>query len=232
MSHWRVGKTMKNSFKDTIEFVGLSYKKEILKIVLINIASLGGIAILYFVFDYFIYVIVAAIALMAIDYLLLSRYKDKKNLILKAREDELIAIISYFEIYLQNKNNVYQSFNLLIPFCSSWMKDKIETFLKEIDKDKTVQPFINFANNFKHLASHSLMLSIYQMVEQGESFEQLTQFNVIYDELAKNRNKELIEQKERSLANMSTFPLAGAGLITVTLTISILSLLGDLINVI
>ena len=223
---------MKNSFKDTIEFVGLSYKKEILKIVLINIASLGGITILYFVFDYLIYVIVAAIALMAIDYLLLSRYKDKKNLILKAREDELIAIISYFEIYLQNKNNVYQSFNLLIPFCSSWMKDKIETFLKEIDKDKTVQPFINFANNFKHLASHSLMLSIYQMVEQGESFEQLTQFNVIYDELAKNRNKELIEQKERSLANMSTFPLAGAGLITVTLTISILSLLGDLINVI
>ena len=107
---------MKNSFKDTIEFVGLSYKKEILKIVLINIASLGGIAILYFVFDYLIYVIVAAIALMAIDYLLLSRYKDKKNLILKAREDELIAIISYFEIYLQNKNNVYQSFNLLIPF--------------------------------------------------------------------------------------------------------------------
>lgn len=223
---------MKNSFKDTIEFIGLSYKKEILKIVLINIASLGGIAILYFVFDYLIYVIVAAIALMAVDYLLLSRYKDKKNLMLKAREDELIAIISYFEIYLQNKNNVYQSFNLLIPFCSPWMKDKIETFLKEIDKDKTVQPFINFANNFKHLASHSLMLSIYQMVEQGESFEQLTQFNVIYDELAKNRNKELIEQKERSLANMSTFPLAGAGLITVTLTISILSLLGDLINVI
>ena len=223
---------MKNNFKDTIEFVGLSYKKEILKIILVNIAFLGGIAILYFVFDYLIYVIVAAIALMAIDYLLLSRYKDKKNLILKAREDELIAIISYFEIYLQNKNNVYQSFNLLIPFCSSWMKDKIETFLKEIDNDKTVQPFINFANNFKHLASHSLMLSIYQMVEQGESFEQLTQFNVIYDELAKNRNKELIEQKERSLANMSTFPLAGAGLITVTLTISILSLLGDLINVI
>lgn len=222
----------KNNFKDTIEFVGLSYKKEILKIILVNIAFLGGIAILYFVFDYLIYVIVASIALMAIDYLLLSRYKDKKNLILKAREDELIAIISYFEIYLQNKNNVYQSFNLLIPFCSSWMKDKIETFLKEIDKDKTVQPFINFANNFKHLASHSLMLSIYQMVEQGESFEQLTQFNVIYDELAKNRNKELIEQKERSLANMSTFPLAGAGLITVTLTISILSLLGDLINVI
>lgn len=223
---------MKNSFKETIEFVGLSYKKELLKIVIVNIVFVTGILLLYFLFDYLIYAIVALIALLAVDYLLISRYKDKKNLMLKKREDELIAIISYFEIYLSNKNNVYQSFNLLIPFCSPWMKDKIETFLREIDKDKTVQPFINFANNFKQLASHSLMLSIYQMVDQGESTEQLKQFNVIYDELARNRNKEMIDQKERSLVNMSTYPLVGAGLITITLTISILSLLGDLINVI
>ena len=223
---------MKISFKETIEFVGLSYKKELLKIVLLNIIFITGILLLYFLFDYLIYAIVAIIGLLAVDYLLLSRHKDKKNLIIKKREDELIAIISYFEIYLENKNNVYQSFNLLIPFCSPWMKDKIETFLREIDKDKTVQPFVNFANNFKQLASHSLMLSIYQMVDQGETTEQLKQFNVIYDELARNRNKETIEQKERSLANMSTYPLIGAGLITVTLTISILSLLGDLINVI
>lgn len=223
---------MKNSFKETIEFVGLSYKKELLKIVIVNIVFVTGILLLYFLLDYLIYAIVALIALLAVDYLLISRYKDKKNLMLKKREDELIAIISYFEIYLSNKNNVYQSFNLLIPFCSPWMKDKIETFLREIDKDKTVQPFINFANNFKQLASHSLMLSIYQMVDQGESTEQLKQFNVIYDELARNRNKEMIDQKERSLVNMSTYPLVGAGLITITLTISILSLLGDLINVI
>lgn len=223
---------MKNSFKETIEFVGLSYKKEILKIIIVNALFIIGILLLFFLFDYLIYAIVAVIGLLAVDYLLISRYKDKKNLMLKKREDELIAIISYFEIYLQNKNNVYQSFNLLIPFCSPWMKDKIETFLREIDKDKTVQPFVNFANNFKQLASHSLMLSIYQMVDQGETTDQLKQFNVIYDELARNRNKEMIEQKERSLVNMSTFPLIGAGLITIMLTISILSLLGDLINVI
>lgn len=223
---------MKNSFKETIEFVGLSYRKEILKILIINLIFVLGLALLFLLFDYVIYGIVACIGLLAVDYLLLTRYKDKKNYMLKERENELISIISYFEIYLQNKNNVYQSFNLLIPFCSPWMKDKVETFLREIDKDKTVQPFINFANNFKQLASHSLMLSIYQMVDQGESTEQLKQFNIIFDELARNRNKEMVEQKERSLANMSTFPLVGAGLITITLTISILSLLGDLINVI
>ena len=223
---------MKNSLKETIEFVGLSYKKEIFKVIIVTLIFLLGAFALIFFLHNFMYAIMALIGLIVADYLLLSRFKDKKNALLKSRENELIAIISYFEVYVRNKNNVYQSFNLLTPYCSPWMKDKIEVFLKEIDEDKSVQPFINFANNFQQLASHSLMLSIYQMVDQGENSHQLEQFNVIFDELARNRNKEMMEQKEKSLSNTSTFPLIGAGMITITLTISILSILGDLMNVV
>ena len=223
---------MKNSLKETIEFVGLSYKKELLKIVLINFVLIAGAVVVYLFLDNGIYAIMLFIGLCLLDFFLLTRYSDKKQTIFKNRENELVAIISYFEVYIQNNNNVYQSFAQLVPYCSDWMKEKIETLLREIDKDKTVQPFINFANNFLQLSSHSLMLSIYQMIDQGENSEQLLQFNVIYDELAKNRNKELINQQDRALSNMSTFPLVGAGLITVTLTISILTILGDLINVI
>ena len=111
-------------------------------------------------------------------------------------------------------------------------KAALEELIKEIDDDKTVQPFINFANNFQQLSTSSLMLSIYQMIDQGENSEQLIQFNIIFDELSRTRNKEMVELKEKSLGSMSTFPLVGAALITVTLTVSILSILGDLINVI
>ena len=151
---------MKSNLKETIEFVGLSYKKEIVKIVLISLILLLGVGAIYFFFKNLIYAIMALIALIVVDYLLLSRFNDKKNAMIKSRENELIAIISYFEVYIRNKNNVYQSFNLLLPYCSPWMKDKIENFLKEIDNDKSVQPFVNFANNFTQLSSHSLMLSI------------------------------------------------------------------------
>ena len=222
----------KNKLKELIEFVGLSCKKEMLKIALVNLAMLIAMVCVFIFLNNLIFLILLFIGTMLLDFFLLTRYSDKKKAILKNHENELIAIISYFEVYIQNNNNVYQSFNLLIPYCSDWMKERIETLLKEIDEDKTVQPFINFANNFQQLSTHSLMLSIYQMVDQGENSEQLLQFNVIYDELAKNRNKEMIEQKEKSLSSMSTFPLIGAGLITVSLTISILSILGDLINVI
>ena len=222
---------MKNKLKEIIEFVGFSYKKEMLKILIINLVMLIGMVLVLLLLKNLILMVIVFIGTLLLDFFLLTRYSDKKKVILKNRENELIAIISYFEVYIQNNNNVYQSFNQLIPYCSDWMKERIETLLKEIDEDKTVQPFINFAKNFQQLSTHSLMLSIYQMVDQGENSEQLLQFNVIYDELAKNRNKEMTEQKEKSLSSMSTFPLIGAGLITVSLTISILSILGDLINV-
>ena len=223
---------MKSKFKETIEFVGLSYKNEILKIILINSVFLIASLLVYLLLNNLILSIIIIVGLLVLDFFLLTRYNDKKQMLLKSRENELVAIISYFEVYIQNNNNVYQSFVQLIPYCSDWMKDKIEILLKEIDNDKTVQPFINFANNFTQLSSHSLMLSIYQMVDQGENSDRLLQFNVIFDELSRTRNKELVEKQDKALSSMSTFPLIGAGLITITLTISILTILGDLINVI
>ena len=223
---------MKNKLKETIEFVGLSYKKEFTKIVLIN-AVIILIAVVVYVFTKNVMIpLVILVGSLLVSYFFISRYNDKKRILLKSRENELIALVSYFDVYIRNNNNVYQSFNLLIPYCSNWMKEKIEDLLDEIDKDKSVQPFVNFANNFTSISIHSLMLSIYQMVDQGESSQQLTHFNMIFDEISKNRNSEMIEQKKKSLSNMSTFPLVGAGLITISLTISILTILGDLVNVI
>ena len=212
----------KNRLKDIIEFVGLSYKKEVLIITITNVIFLLGAVSIYLFLKNLIFAVLLLVAAALLDYFLLSRYGDKKRAILKSHENELISIISYFDVYIRNNKNVYQSFNQLIPYCSNWMKEKVEDLLKEIDEDKSVQPFVNFASNFQNLSTHSLMISIYQMVDQGENAEQLTHFNIIFDELSKNRNQEMITQKDKALSGMSTFPLVGAGMITVTLTISML----------
>ena len=222
----------KNKLKELVEYVGLSFPKEMIKIISINVILIGGSVAIYLFLHSLIYAIFLFVGLLALDYFLLSRYNDMKKAIIKGHENELIAIISYFEVYIQNNNNVYQSFNQLLPYCSDWMKDKIEILLKEIDADKSVQPYINFANNFQQLSTHSLMLSIYQMVDQGEDSDQLLQFHAIFDGLSKNHQKELNEQKEKELTSMSIFPLIGAGLITVILTISIITILGELIYVV
>lgn len=222
----------KNKLKETIEFVGLSYKKELAIILVINVVFLLAAISTYIFIKNFILAIIALVGVAILDYFMFSRYNDKKKTILKNRENELVSIISYFDVYIRNNKNVYQSFNQLIPYCSNWMKEKIEDLLREIDEDKSIQPFVNFASNFQNLSMHSLMISIYQMVDQGESSDQLTHFNVIFDEITRNRQQEMIAQKDKALSGMSTFPLIGAGMITIALTISILTILGDLINVI
>lgn len=221
----------RNKLKDTIEFVGLSYKKELTIVLIINIVFFVGAVLIFLFLKNIIYAVFILVAIAVLDYFMFSRYNDKKKTILKNRENELVSIISYFDVYIRNNKNVYQSFNQLIPYCSNWMKEKVEDLLKEIDEDKSVQPYVNFANNFQNLSMHSLMISIYQMVDQGESAEQLTHFNVIFEEISRVRQQEMINQKDKALSGMSTFPLIGAGMITIALTISILTILGDLINV-
>ena len=76
---------MKNKLKETIEFVGLSYKKEILKIAIINVAFLVGAFAIYFLLKNLIFALITLVGLLVADYFLLSRFNDKKKNLLKSR---------------------------------------------------------------------------------------------------------------------------------------------------
>ena len=223
---------MKNKLKKQIEYCGLNYSSEIRKIILLNIISLIAALITYF-FTKNISLIVSFSALvLVINYQIISNYSAKVKLLDEERENEFVTIISYFEIFISNKNNVYQSFSKTIPYCSDWMKDVMSNFLKDIDGDKTIQPFINFANNFKIKIVTNIMLSIYTMVDQGESFEQINQFQILFEQLQKSKRTENLEKKQRSLSILASLPLVGAAGMTIALTISVIQIIGDLVNVI
>ena len=152
-------------------------------------------------------------------------------MILMGRESEFISIIGYFQFFISNSYNVYQSFQALIAYASPWMEEQINTLILEIDNDKSVKPFVNFANKFTSKVTSNVMLSIYQMVDEGESSIQMLQFNALFQQLSKNHQKELIDSKERSMSSISSLPLIGAGAITVLLTMGIISLMGEMISV-
>lgn len=223
---------MENKLQKDIEFAGKNYKKERLKIILLNVGCLLISAAIYFLLNNNIYVLIPLIFAGIIDFFYISSFSNNKKRIEKDREKEFIQIISYFQIFINNHINVYQCFKQLIPYCSAWMAEQIETMLNEIDADKTIQPFINFASKFKTPLVRNVMLSIYQMVDSGESSEQLNQFEIFFSQLEKAQQKDKIDAMERSLSSIDTYPLAGAGCITILITISVLLMMGDLINVI
>ena len=223
---------MKNFLRDKIEYCGLNYSTEIRKIVFINvILAFLGVA-LYIFTKNSTNIIFYSFFQLVLNYLLLSNYSSKIKELDDDRENEFVTVISYFEVFISNKNNVYQSFSKTIPYCSDWMKDIISNFLREIDNDKTIQPFINFSNNFKTKIVTNIMLSIYTMVDQGESFEQINQFQILFEQFQKSKKMENLEKKQRSLSILASLPLIGAGGITLMLTFSVISIIGDLINVV
>ena len=221
-----------SKLKNNIEYLGLSFKKEILKIILINIFIVGLTIGSYFIFDQpFVFIVVAIIGLF-LDYFLISSYSSKRQYLLRIREDEFVAIISYFKIFISNGNNVYHSLECLIPYSSLWMGDTIQNLLNDIDMDKSVRPFIKFASNFNSVTIENVMISIFQMVEEGEGDNRLNQFTFTFEQYSKEHMNQLIDSKQKSLDTMNMFPLVGAGVMTMILMLSILTVIGDLSNVI
>ena len=223
---------MANPLKRDIEFIGLTYKKELIKIAIINAITILAVAAGFIFTKMVMILIVGLLSIFGVNYFLHFTYSSKKSQLIKDRSDEFVHIISYFRIFIKNKNNVYQSFNRLLTYSSDWMKDKIEIMLSAIDSDKSIKPFTDFADRFDLPIARNVMISIYQMIEQGESSEQLNQFTILFEQMSQTLNEERKDRKARSFDIVSFMPIIGAGLVTMALTFSMLTVVGEMANVI
>ena len=222
---------MKKSLKTRLSLLGLSYQKEVMVLILIPlIFAIGGFAI-YLFFKELIAAIGIAMAGLVLNYLYFSRYSKLEREMEREHINEFISLMSYFEAFISNGNNVYNSFKMLIPYSSPFMDDVINSLLIQIDMDKSVGPYITFASKFNSHVIESLMLSIYQMIDSGESTNQFTEFEFLFSNIKNSYSESLIEEKKKSLDSLNSFPLIGAGFLTITLSICIVSLIGGYINV-
>ena len=223
---------MKRSLKDRITSIGLSYQKEILILVVTPFITLvTGVIIYYFFHELLIAIIVGMLGIF-FDVFYVSRYSSIEAKQEKEHVDEFISLLAYFEIFISNGNNVYSSFKMLIPYSSIFMEDAINSLLSQIDMDKSVGPYINFASKFKSHVIESLLLSIYQMIDNGESVSQFTEFELQFTNIKNKFQEDRVESKKKSLDFLNSFPLIGAGFLTIVLSMSIISIIGEFTNVI
>ena len=222
---------MLSKFRNYLESLGYSFNKELTLIIISNILCLvGSAALILFTKQLFIG-LSALLSLVLVNGLIFYRYSNKKKEILDNHEDEFVTIISYFQFFINNNCNVYQSFQNALSYSSDWMQEKIQLLLLNIDRDKTVKPFVDFAKNFQTAIAHNVMLSIYQMIDEGETGAHVMQFSILFDQLSHSQHKTRLDRKDKSLGGLSTFPLIGAGLITLLITFGIITIMGDMINV-
>ena len=222
---------MKRNFKDRLTLLGLNYKKEILIIVGIFVLFVGSGVASFFIFkELYISLIIGALG-VALPIFYITRYSKLEKEIERNHVDEFVSLLSYFKIFVSNKNNVYNSFKMLLPYSSSYLQEHLQILLNSIDVDKSIGPYVSFASKFHSHVIESLMLSIYQMVDNGVNENGFNEFDVLFNNIRAKHNEELIDKNKKSLDTLNSFPLIGAGALTIILSISILSIVGEMINV-
>jgi len=217
-------------FEKAISAANLDYKKEVRKqLVILLTASLLLAAMIAIMRKPLLFLFIPLFFLIYAVYIQM-RYANLKSQFLFNLQKEFVKLFTYYQIYIRNGLNIYNALEALVSFASPTIKDYLETLLAQIDEDKTVMPFINFGKRFHSLAIEQAMISIYQMVDQGNDEMRLIQFQNVFGRIADQHYQDEVNKIRKGLESLNALPLVGAGLITMMITFGIITMIGDIIG--
>jgi len=221
---------MITKLKEKIVAAGLSPKKELITFLIVNASLLVIGIVLLIVLKDLLYFGLCFGSVFLFSLIFLTRYS--KRIAYKNSENlqDFATLFGYFRIYIHNGYSVYSALKELVNFANPDLEKYLTTLISEIDEDKTVQPFIKFSKNFNEIIIEELMLSIYQLIDDGESSDYLMQFEMIFDKFSEILYEKYLKSKDSKLGALSSTPLIGSCFLIVVLTVGIISIIGDLIN--
>ena len=217
-------------FKDKILLAGLNPRKEFWIFVSVNFTLLvAGVLLFVFLKD-IIYSAIVLGLMFIFSLLFLTIYSKRISQKNTENLQDFATLFGYFRIFIHNGYSVYSALKELLNFANPDLERGIQNLLDEIDSDKSVQPFIKFSKQFNEIIIEELMISIYQLIDDGESSDYLIQFELIFDKFSEILYSKYLKSKDSKLATLSSAPLIGSCFLIVVLTIGIINIIGGLIN--
>lgn len=216
--------------KNRIINLGLNFKKEIAILIVVNVLLIATSAVLFIIFHNIMYLVAPLIAAIGFTLFYLSRYSSIEERNQQENIKDFITLFTFFKTYIQNEYNVYQALIEISHFADPFSLEKLNTLIADMDKDKSVEPFIRFAKEYKLLLIEQLMISIYQMIEQGNDSSYMREFDILFTKLSEEEYKKEVESKNKKLSTLTIFPLVGSGFLIVLITIGVVQVIGDMLN--
>lgn len=213
-----------------IKFLGLSVKREFIILGIADFLFLAISAVCGILLKNLLFLAFGAGIAVVFTIFYFSRYGSRIDKIDNDNLKEFCYLFGFFRIYIKNGYNVYNALKEISNFASENLKNFLDELLSEIDNDKSLQPFVNFSKNFKEILVEEIMISIYQMIDDGEQSNYLNQFELIFDKFSEVMNEQNLRNKDKNLGTLSAAPLVGSCFLIITITVGIVSVLGEVIN--
>ena len=209
-------------------FLNKNYKTEITRLLIIDFLICVSFIFLIIYSKNLLILIYFFGILVVFNFFYLTRYqriinKNNANLI-----NDFINTFSYFRIYISNNMNAYNAFKEVSKYSSPFIKTKLLVLLDEIDEDKSLKPYMNFAKNFNNKKVEEVMIAIYEMVNEGNSENYLNQFTSVFTSF-KARVEKTNQEKRFSKFNLiNAMSMGGMMLIMILIMLSIVNMVGEI----
>lgn len=216
-------------FKEIVIGLNLSLRRETIFLIIGNLICLSTIVLPFVLHNNVLFIFVPSF-IIVFNFIFFYRYTLIKEKIANDNIRDFIELFNFFRIYIRNGLSVYSALNEIKNFANPGLTEKLEDLINEIDHDKTVAPFIRFAHNFNELIIEEMMISIYQIVDDGNNSNYLSQFELIFDKFSSLNHEKELEKKEKKLSSTTYGPLIGSGLLIIMITVGIVTIIGELVN--
>jgi hypothetical protein len=163
-------------------------------------------------------------------FLVINKNHGKASKESEEDEEQFVSLFSYFSIFVQDGFNVFNALQQVVPYSSLRMKERLKELLDAIEGDKTLAPYLAFAAYFPSLDIKEVMLAVYQMVDQGSGGVYLIQFQRLFAKLSEQKRQRRERKYLERLDSLSLLPLLGSGFSMLMLMLSMMEILGDMIN--
>lgn len=215
--------------KNKIENLGLNYKKEMIMFFigfsLIVLLALVSLIILKNALSS----LLAFLLLFIFTFVYFYRYSAMEDSKKAKNIDNFIEYFSYFRIYIFNGESVYSALEKTLEFSDYQIKGYVEGLISEINDDKTIAPFMRFSNFFNNKLIEEIMISIYEMIENGNDSNYINQFTSLFEDFKLRTNKENEAKRLGKFDKYTMSSLVGSGIIMIILVYGIINLIGTML---
>ena len=220
---------MKNIRKNMV-LLNLNENKEFAVYFLCVVLFIGLGVGLFILRGQILFLLFPVLGLLVFTYFYFSRYEMMLRKIAFQDEEEFVSLFTFFQVYLNDGFNVYNALQSIIPYASDSVRVHLEKLVNDIENDKTVTPYIEFADHFNDIQINQVMLSVYQMVDQGTNEVYLRQFRQIYGRLSDQKHELGKQKKIERVSSLSALPLIGSGVSMVMLLTALVEIMGGVMN--
>ena len=157
-------------------------------------------------------------------------FLDRPKSILKAKKEnlrmEFVKLFSFLRVFLSNGHSVYSALSETRSYARGDSLDLFDKLIEGIDINKTIEPYLEFADAFDSIEIKQAMIATYELSLDGGK-ERFAHFDSVFQRISEEKRDEAFYLFKNKLANMNFFPLIGSAFSMGLVTIAVVTLMGN-----